>query len=187
MNEVLKTISARYSCRAFDGVLPGEEILDQIAHAAIASPSGVNRQAWRVIVVTDRALIGEMETEAMRQLAAMEDTSMYERILSRGGKLFYGAPSLILVPIDAAQMPGAALDCGILCQTAALAATSLGVANLICGLAGLAFAGEKAADFTHRLGFPEGYAFGAAILLGYAKKEGTPHAIDEEKISYIRP
>lgn len=40
------------------------------------------------------------------------------------------------------------------------------LANLICGLAGLAFAGDKAAYFKKKLGFPEGCEFGAAVLLG---------------------
>lgn len=186
MNQVLETIAKRYSCRAFDGVLPEGQALEQIAQAALCSPSGVNRQAWRVIVVTDRALIDEMEAEGLRMLSQMEDQSMYQRILSRGGTLFYHAPCMIMVPVDAAQMPGAALDCGILCQTVALAATSLGVDNLICGLAGLAFAGEKGADFAARLGFPAGYAFGAAILLGHAAHTGAPHEPDEAKISFLR-
>ncbi len=185
-NETLHTIARRSSCRAFTGQMPADADLARVAEAAIAAPSGMNRQAWRVIVVKNKELIADMEAEGMRILAAMEDKTMHDRIMARGGTLFYHAPCLIMTPIDpATTLNGAVLDCGILCQTIALAATSLGIDNLICGMAGLAFAGERAAEFKRRLGFPAGFEFGAAVLLGYAAKEFAPHAPDQGKISYI--
>lgn len=185
MNEVLKTIAERYSCRAFTGEVPDDAKLSAIAEAAVASPSGRNRQAWRVIVVKNRELIAEIEAEAMANLAAMEDKTMYQRIIQRGGTVLYHAQCLIMLPIDPTELVGASLDCGIVCQTIALAATSLGMDNLICGLAGLAFAGEKTADLKARLGFPEGFEFGSSVLLGYAEKSGAPHQPDMSKISFV--
>ena len=38
MNETLKTIAARYSCRAYDSRLPEREKLEAIAKAAVQSP-----------------------------------------------------------------------------------------------------------------------------------------------------
>jgi len=110
---------------------PTDEILQAIAEAAIQAPSGMNRQAWRVIVVKDKKLIQEMESEGMSHIANMEDKSSYDRIMERGGRLFYGAPCMIVVPIDPAQYAPALIDCGILCQNIALAATSLGIANIM--------------------------------------------------------
>lgn len=57
MNETLKVIAERYTCRDYKDEMPSDEILQAIAEAAIEAPSGMNRQAWRVIVVKDRALI----------------------------------------------------------------------------------------------------------------------------------
>lgn len=186
MNDTLKTIAKRFSCRSFTDQLPEEEALTAIAQAAIQAPSGMNRQGWHVIVVKDKSLIDEMETEGMAFLSGMEDKSMYERIMSRGGKLFYNAPCMIVVAIREAFPKGAELiDCGILAQNVALAATSLGVANLHCGFVGLAFTGGKAADFKRRLKFPEGYECGMGILLGYATDEVPPHVPNQEKITVI--
>lgn len=185
MNETLKVIAERYSCRDYKSELPPDDLLYAVARAAVQAPSGMNRQAWRVIVVRDRALLNDMEAEGMARLAAMEDQGMYNRIMERGGRLFYGAPCMIVVPIDLAQKIPALLDCGILCQNIALAATSLGLANVMCGLAGLAFAGARAGEFARRLGFPEGYAFGCSVLLGYANTARPPHEPDEKKISFI--
>lgn len=186
MNETLKVIANRYSCRDFKNEVPSDEILQAIAEAAIQAPSGMNRQAWRVIVVRDKKLIQDMESEGMSYLANMEDKSSYNRIMERGGRLFYGAPCMIVVPIDPAQYAPALIDCGILCQNIALAATSLGIANIMCGFAGLAFAsGIRVEEFSKRLGFPDGYAFGCSVLLGYANTTKPPHIPDKDKITFV--
>jgi nitroreductase len=186
LNETLTTISSRYSCRDFSGDVPSDGDLRLIANAALAAPSGLNRQLWRVIVVKNQELINDMETEGMRVLAAMPDRSILERIMSRGGKLFYNAPRMIVIPIAKAAPPGAELfDCGIIAENIALAATSLGIDNVICGLACLCFAGGRRDEFHRRLGFPNGYEIGLAVLLGFAKTPGKPHVPDTAKISFI--
>lgn len=184
MNETLKVIANRYSCRDYRDEMPSDEMLQLIAEAAVQAPSGVNRQAWRVIVVKNKELIRDLESEGLSYLAGLEDKSTYQRIMDRGGRLFYGAPCMIVVPIASEQ--GAQLDCGILCQNIALAATSLGLANVICGLTGTAFAsGLRSEEFSRRLGFPEGYVFGCSVLLGYAKTSKEPHEPDKNKILFV--
>ena len=128
-----------------------------------------------------------MEAEGMKNLAAYPDTGMYDRIMSRGGKIYYNAPCMIVVPIAKAEPAGAELlDCGIVAENIALAATSLGIGNLICGLAAFSFAGEKHDELKERLGFPEGYEIGIAVLLGYAANPGgKPHEPDLSKITIV--
>ena len=178
----IEAIQTRYSCRAFANQMPTNEQLDTIAKAAIASPSGMNRQAWRVVVVKNKELIAEMEAEGMQNMAALPDKSIYKRIMDRGGKLFYNAPCMIVVPIE----NGTQFDCGIVSENIALAATAIGLDSLICGLANFSFAGEKAAAFKAQLNFPEGYELGIAVLLGYAKNAGgKPHEPDTSKITWV--
>lgn len=185
MNETLKVIANRYSCRDFKNEMIPDDLLQAIAEAGIQAPSAMNRQPWRVIVVKDKELIQDMEAEGLSNLANMEDKSTYHRIMERGGKLFYNAPCMILVPINQAQYEAALLDCGILCQNITLAASSLGIANVICGLTRLAFSGQRGEEFSKRLGFPEGYVFGCSVLLGYANTTKAPHAPDQDKIKII--
>ncbi len=186
-NNTIHSIMSRYSCRAFTDKLPSDEDLQTIAKAALASPSGMNRQLWRIIVVKNKALIEEMEAEGMKVLASFPDKSAYNRIMGRGGKLFYDAPCMIVVPIKEAVPKGAELfDCGIVSENIALAATSLGINSLICGFAALSFAGDKGAYFKERLGFPESYGIGIAVLLGYAANPGgKPHELDMDKLSFV--
>ena len=80
---------------------------------------------------------------------------------------------MIIIPIAKTEPGGAELfDCGIIAENIALAATSLGLDNLICGLAAFSFSGDRSAEFKRRLEFPEGYEIGIAVLLGYAANPG---------------
>ncbi|MCL2659994.1 MAG: nitroreductase family protein [Acidobacteriaceae bacterium] len=185
MNETLRCIKERYSCRNFSEQQPTEEQLASIAQAAIQAPSGMNRQFWHVVVVTNKEIIAELEQEGLSVLRNLSPSG-YERIQSRGGKLFYNAPCLVFFAIKAAQPAGAELvDLGIIAQNTVLAATSLGMASCHCGFATMAFAGGKKEYFKKKLQFPDGYECGLAALLGFANSAGTPHEPDQSKITFI--
>ena len=184
MNETLKAIMGRYSCRDFKETRLGEEQVKALVEAALAAPSGMNRQPWHVIMVTDKALIDELDAEGMGVLAAAEDKMMYDRIMSRGGKLFYGAPCLVLVAVDGSGFAG--MDCGILCQNVALAAQSLSLASCIVGMAAVPLSGPRGEEFKKRLQFPDGYSFGIGILVGEPNTTKEPHELDMSKVTYIR-
>jgi len=180
MNETLKNIATRYSCRDFaDTPLTDLQIL-AIVEAALASPSAMNRQPWHIIVVKEKALIEEIDAEGMKIIASWEDKSAFERISSRGGKLFYNAPCLVVVTSE-----GSDLDCGIVSQNISLAAHSLGLGNVICGMAGIPFSGPRAEELKKRLKFPDGHKFAMAVLIGTAKSGKAPHELDMSKVTYI--
>ena len=181
MNETLKTIAGRYSCRDFADTALSDEQIKAIAEAALASPSAMNRQPWQIIIITDKALIDEIDAEGMRIIATWEDKSTYERISSRGGKLFYNAPCMVLVASEGSDM-----DCGIVSQSVSLAAHSLGLGSVICAMAGIPFSGPRGDELKKRLKFPDGYGFSIAILAGTAKSGKAPHELDMSKVTYIK-
>jgi len=183
MNETLKTIAGRYSCRDFLDTPLEKGQIDALVEAALASPSAMNRQPWHIIVVTDKKLIDELDLAGMDILAAAEDKSGYERIMARGGKIFYNAPCMMVVASDGTHY--SAMDCGILSQNVSLAAHSLGLGSVICGMAGIPLSGARGDEFKKRLKFPEGYGFGVAILVGAAKSGKEPHELDRTKVSYV--
>lgn len=183
MNETLKAIAERYSCRDFaDTALTGKQI-KAIVDAALAAPSGMNRQPWHVIMITDKALIDELDTEGMKILATAEDKSFYERIQSRGGKIFYNAPCMVMVVSDGSTY--ATIDCGILSQNIALAAHSIGLGSVICAMASIPLSGSQGDELKKRMKFPEGYDFEIAIMVGTAKTVKEPHEPDPAKITFI--
>lgn len=183
MNETLKTIMERYSCRDYDGApLTGGQI-QAIADAALAAPSAVNRQPWHVIIITDKSLIDELDEDCMSILAAAEDKTAFERMMSRGGKVYYNAPCLVLVASDGSSY--ASMDCGILSQNVALAAHSLGLASVICGMAGMPLSGPRREAWRKRMQIPEGYQFGIGVLVGAAKSGQKPHDLNRAKVTYV--
>ena len=123
----------------------------------------------------------------MKNISALEDKSAYDRIMSRSGKVYYNTPCQIILAIDADSGTWGNLDCGIITQNIALAATSLGINSLICGMIRFSFEGGKEDEFKTRLGFPDGYDIGISVLLGYADDSGVkaPHELDMSKVSYI--
>jgi nitroreductase len=186
MNDTLRTIAERYSCREFtDAEISGAD-LDAIADAGARAPSGMNRRGWQIIVIKNRALLAEMEAEGLRVMSEFADKTPYERIAKRGGRLFYNAPYMVFIAVKEAFPKGAELiDLGIVAQNISLAATSLGIDNCHCGLVAFCFAGGKAEEFKRKLGFFEGYECGTGVLLGYGKERGIPRLPDESKISFI--
>ena len=184
MNETLQTIMSRFSCRDFADTPLTDEQIKALTDAALAAPSAMNRQPWHVIIITDKVLIDELDTEGMNILRVAEDKSGYERILSRSGKIFYNTPYMVMVASDGSSY--AAMDCGILSQNVALAAHSLGLGSVTCGMAGIPLSGSRGDEFKKRMQFPDGYNFGIAILVGTVKTGKEPHELDMSKITFIK-
>ena len=101
MNDTLKIIAKRYSCRNFSDRAVSDADLQAIADAGIQAPSARNVQGWHITVVKNKALISEIEAEGMRVISEMPDKSTYERIMGRGGKLFYNAQAIAFIATNA--------------------------------------------------------------------------------------
>lgn len=183
MNETLETIIERFSCRDFTDTPLTDEQVKTITNAALASPSAMNRQPWHVIMITGKTLIDELDAEGINVLRTAEDKSGYERIMSRGGKIFYNAPCMVMVASDGSDY--ALMDCGILSQNVALTAHSLGLGSVICGMARIPLSGSRGDELKKRMKFPDGYDFGIAILVGTVKNGKAPHELDTSKVTFI--
>jgi len=182
MNDTLKTIATRYSCRKFTGEPIGREEIEAIALAGVQAPSAMNRQPWKIVVIQDKSLIEEMDAAVMELLGKQSDTATYDRMMNRGGRLFYNASCIFLIAMEA----GTALDCGIVTENMALAASSLGLGNVICGMMRMVFDTPDGNKFREKL-IPEGYEFGMSLLVGHPADAGMgkPHEPDISKIIYI--
>jgi nitroreductase len=135
-------------------------------------------------MITDKALIDEMDVESMSILRADEDRSTYELFMERGGKIFYDAPCMMMVASDGSDW--ANMDCGIVSQNVSLAAHSLGLGSVICGMARIPLSGPRGDEFKERMQFPKGYVFGVAILFGKVKSGKEPHELDRGKVTFIK-
>ena len=182
MNDVINAIMGRYSCRDFSPAPISAEQLDILVKAALASPSAVNRQPWHIIAITDKALLDEMDGYILESIK-QENPDWYNRMLERGGKIFYDAPCLILIARDDSDY--AALDSGIVSQNVAIAAHAMGLGNVICGMARSAFSGPRGDEFKKRANIPDNYVFGISVCVGAAQSGKEPHELDMEKVTYV--
>jgi len=180
MTETLDVIAQRFACRKYADRPVDRDTLQTIAEAGLHAPSAVNRQPWRLIVLAGKDLVDEIDAAGLAVLQEV-DPAGYDRIQSRGGKLLYDAPAMILVALQ--PQPGrftADMDGGIVVGHIVLAARSLGVDSCVVGMARYGFDADAALRAKY---LPEGFDFGVSILLGYADgAPGTPHAIDPAKI-----
>ena len=182
MNQTLEVIKTRYSCRTFDGAPIPEQTLQEIAYAGLCAPSAKNRQPWRIITLSDKALIDELDANAMARMA-ISSPKDHQRLMDRGGTLFYNASAIMFIAKDPAGIAHYIdLDCGIVASHLTLAAASLGVDSVICGFARVLFDGETGEAMKQRLGFPPDFDFSVSVLLGFSDRPANPpHEPDPNK------
>ena len=184
MNETLKTIAERFSCRGYTGELLDKEIIEAIGHAGLQAPSTMNLQHWEIIAIQNKELIDEMDEAALEYLKENNNT-MYQRILERGGKVFYNSACLFLILTPEDAHANVSMDVGIVSQNITLAAKSLGLGSVIVYMATFPFMHEKGPYFKEKIGWKAGYKFGMGVLVGQAKDTKEPHEIDLEKFRIV--
>lgn len=182
---VTDAIAARSSIRAYtDAPLTDDEV-QTLIDAALAAPSAMHAEAWKIIAVTDRALIDEFEAEMRAEMTRQNNTGFFERMDPRGGRVVYGAPLFLAIAVDPAH-GYADTDAGIAIQNVALAAQSMGLASVILGFPGAAFSGGNGESLRRKFGFPDGYRYGIGIAVGHAAMSKEPHPLDRAKSLWIK-
>ena len=185
MNEILNTIKTRFSCRDYTGAPVESNKLEALVKAALQAPSALNLQPWELIVIKNKSLIDKLNDAALQNLKANDDKTAYNRIMERGGKVYYNAPCMILVLKAPDSAPRSDLDCGILVQNIALAASSLCLGSVIAAMTEIPFTGEAGAEYRKSVGWKDGYTYGIGILVGYVNSGKDPHEINLSKVSYV--
>lgn len=187
MNEVLKAIQDRRSTRGFSDVQLTEEQLQALIDAALAAPTARNTQMWHFSVVQNRELLDSFCREAGELMKASMPAGTRGRFDDKDFHLFYHAPTVIFIsrPADCANR-FVEVDCGIACENIALAAQDLGLGSVIVGMAMDLFRSERGAYYKKAFGFPEGYQFSIAIVVGNNTVTKEAHPIGEGKVNIVR-
>ncbi|MDR1508839.1 MAG: nitroreductase [Synergistaceae bacterium] len=171
-NPVLETISERRSIRAYKKEQITQEQLDAILASALESPSARNRQPWHMTVVRNKSVVAEVNAEAKKILKLDRED------------IFYDAPTVVFISAEKGWQ-WSKLDAGILVQTMALAAQSLGLGSVILGLPAGAFQGPREGYFNELLKFPPNYEFAVAISIGVPDAAKEAHEQEPDKIKYV--
>ena len=169
MNEVLKALKERRSCRSYKPDPIPEEILDQILEAGTYAATGMNRQSPIMIAVTDK--------KTRDQLSRMNAS-----VFGMNNDPFYGAPVVIAVLADR-KVPTYLYDGSLVMGNLMNAAHSLGIASCWIHRAKEEFESEEGKKILKELGIEGDYEGIGHCILGYAAQE--PGAPAPRKENYI--
>ena len=170
MNEVIKCLVERRSCKKYLPKQVDEAALQEILLAGTYAPSGKNRQAAKILV-----------------LQKPEDIAAVERLNAAvlgnpDGRPFYGAPTVLVVLADP-EVNTAVEDGSLVMGNLMNAAHSLGVASCWIHRAREVFDSEEGRTLLRKWGVTGEYIGVGHCLLGYA--DGPEKPVSPRKSDYV--
>ena len=175
MNETLKVLETRRSCRNFKPDMISEEELQEIIKAGTYAPTGMGKQSPLIIAVTNKELRDRL-AEENRKIGGWNE----------GFDPFYGAPVILIVLADRTCRTHV-YDGSLVMGNLMNAAESLGVANIWIHRAKEEFESDFGKKILADLGIEGEYEGIGHCALGYAvepAKKAAPRK--EDYVYYIR-
>lgn len=163
MNEVIRNLVERRSCKKYLPRQVEEAALEQILLAGTYAPSGMNRQAAKIVVL-----------QKAQDIAALE--RMNAAVLGNpDAKPFYGAPTVLVVLADP-QVYTCVEDASLVMGNLMNAAHALGVGSCWVHRARQEFDSAEGKALLRAWGVDERYIGIGHCLLGYADGPEKPAA-----------
>ena len=167
MNEILKCLQERRSCRSFLPKQVDEETLDAILTAATYAASGRGRQSAKIVVLQKPEDIAALERMNAAVLGAPD------------AHPFFGAPTVCVVLADA-EAGTAVEDGALVIGNLMTAAWSLGVGSCWVHRAREEFASDEGKKLLKQWGVEGNYIGVGHCVLGYPTGEFRPAAPRKE-------
>jgi nitroreductase len=158
MNETIRTILSRASVKKYQDRPVEKELLDKIVEAGLSAPSGLNKQAPIILVVTNKAV-----RDKLSKLNAGKDPFFR-------ADPFYGAPAVLIVLVDKSVRTGV-YDGSIVMANMMLAAESLGLGSCWIHRAKETFETPEGKEILSSLGIEGDYEGIGNCIVGYADGE----------------
>jgi len=159
MQETIKDLKERRSCRSFRAEQVREEELKQILEAGIYAPSARGAQSAIIIVVQDQETIGKLSELNAAVIGKPELDP------------FYGAPTVAIVLADKSY-PTRVYDGSVVMANMLNAAHAMGVGSCWIHRAKEMFESEEGKELLEKWGVEGEYEGVGNCILGYAEKEG---------------
>lgn len=156
MNETLKVLETRRSCRNFKPDMVNEEDLKAILRAGTYAATGMGKQSPVIIAVTDKATRDAI-SEENRKIGGWDE----------GFDPFYGAP-VILIVLAKKDIVTHVYDGSLVMGNLMNAAESLGVASIWIHRAKEEFESDFGKAILNKLGIYDEYEGIGHCALGYA-------------------
>ena len=171
MNETLKVLETRRSCRNFKQESVNKEDLDAIIKAGTYAATGMGKQSPIIIAVTDKEIRDEL-SEENRKIGGWNE----------GFDPFYGAPVILIVLADK-SVPTYVYDGALVMGNLMNAAESLGVASIWIHRAKEEFDSEFGKNLLKKLGVEGDFEGIGHCALGYAAE--PPKDAASRKTNYV--
>lgn len=172
MNEVLKVLESRRSCRNFKPDMVKQEELKAIIKAGTYAATGMGKQSPIIIAVTNKELRDAM-AEENRKIGGWKE----------GFDPFYGAPVVLVVLADK-DIPTYIYDGALVMGNLMNAAESLGVGSIWIHRAKEEVDSEFGKDLLKKLGIEGNYEGIGHCALGYAAEPSKAAAARKENYVY---
>ena len=153
MNETMKVLIERRSCRSYKAEQITKEELDAVLTAGLWAPTGMNRQHTRLVAVTDPATVKKL-------------SRMNAAVMGTDNDPFYGAPCVVIVFGDSAvytYVEDGSLAMGNMMN----AAHSVGLGSCWIHRAREMFESDEGKALMNSWGIPENYKGIGNCILGY--------------------
>jgi len=153
MNEAMKNLMTRRSCRSYLPKQVEEEVLQQILQAGLYAPSARNWQSSVMVVCRDPEEIALMSRLNAAAMGVDSDP-------------FYGAPCVVVVLGDT-EYPCWLQDGSLVMGNLMNAAHALGIDSCWIHRAREVFDSEEGRGIARKLGIPDNYVGIGNCILGY--------------------
>ena len=170
MNEVLKSLTGRRSCRSYLPDPIPQETLDLILEAGTYAATGMGKQSPIIIAVTDKAVRDELSAMNAAVMGAERDP-------------FYGAPVVIAVLADK-NIPTYKYDGSLVIGNLMNAAHALGIGSCWIHRAKEEFESEAGKAILQKLGIEGDYEGIGHCILGYPAAPANAPAPRKENYIY---
>ena len=159
MNDTLKVLETRRSCRNFKPDMIPEETLEQIVRAGTYAPTGMGKQSPIILAVTNKELRDQLSEENRKIMGAPERMDP-----------FYGAPVIALVLADGSKSTWVEDGTNVLCYLM-LAAKACDVSSVWVHREKEIFDSEEGKKLLKQWNLPENLRGVGAVALGYLEGE----------------
>ena len=172
MNETLKVLETRRSCRNFKADMVKEDDLKAIIKAGTYAATGMGKQSPVIIAVTDKKMRDEI-SEANRKIGGWDE----------GFDPFYGAP-VILIVLARKDVATYIYDGSLVMGNLMNAAESLGIGSIWIHRAKEEFESDLGKSILSKLGISGEYEGIGHCALGYAAGPSNDPAPRKEDYVY---
>ena len=175
MNDTLKVLEKRRSCRNFKPDMIPEETLEQIVRAGTYAPTGMGKQSPIILAMTNKELRDQLSEENRKIIGTPERMDS-----------FYGAPVILVVLANKAVLTHV-YDGSLVMGNLMNAAESLGVASIWVHRAKEEFESDFGKKILADLGIRGEYEGIGHYALGYAVESAKEaDARKENYVYYVR-